>query len=568
MGRRVLVVGGTGAFGSRLVRGLVARSGFGVVIAARDGARAEAFARELRAAHPGRDVAALAMDAARVGPEALRATGAFLLVDAAGPWQGASYGLPRAGIAAGMHVLDLADARDYVAGFGPALDGAARDAGVVALTGASSTPALSNAVLDSLLAGWRGVDRVEVAISPGNRAPRGGSVVRAILSYAGRPVRVFEGGTWRDRPGWGMTVRREVPGIGRRWLSLCETPDLDVLPARFAPRRGAVFRAGLELTPLHLGLWAASLAVRARLLRSLVPFAGAARRIAAAFDGFGSDRGGMVVEAFGTDAEGRAARACWTLLAEAGDGPEVPTLPALAAIRAVAEGRVAAGARACVGVVPLPVIEAEFAAHRIACRIVLERPRPLFETALGGAVFARLPEPLRRLHAPGWFTASEGKAEVEGPAGPVAALVARLIGFPARAATVPVRVEMDADAAGERWTRRFGAHRFSSRLRPARAAGRVIERFGPLDFELELPADGAGLRLVVRRWWLLGLPLPRFLAPLSDAREFVDEAGRFRFDVEVRLPLGLGRVVRYRGWLVPCPDAQARASPSRSQRAR
>jgi hypothetical protein len=34
----------------------------------------------------------------------------------------------------------------------------------------------------------------------------------------------------------------------------------------------------------------------------------------------------------------------------------------------------------------------------------------------------------------------------------------------------------------------------------------------------------------------------------------VDEAGRFTFDVGLHLPLGLKRVVRYRGWLMPDGD--------------
>src|SRR5262249_31754326 len=156
---------------------------------------------------------------------------------------------------------------DFVAGFG-ALDAAARAAGVVALTGASSTPALSHAVLDRLTAGWQRIDRIEIAISPGNRAaPRGLAVIRSILSYAGRPVRVFAGGRGRGRRGGGRTRRRGMPGLGRRWLSLCETPDLDLVPARFAPRDAAVFRAGLELSVMHLGLLCASLPVRAGLMR-------------------------------------------------------------------------------------------------------------------------------------------------------------------------------------------------------------------------------------------------------------------------------------------------------------
>jgi len=183
---------------------------------------------------------------------ALAATGAGIVVDAAGPFQAGDYRLARAAIAAGLDYVDLADARGFVAGFGQ-LDDAARAAGVTLLTGASSTPALSNAVLERLTREWRRIDSVEIAISPGNRAPRGLAVVRSILSYAGRPVRVLLDGRWTTRPGWGLTVRRGMPGLGRRWQSLCETPDLDLVPRRFAVRRSVLFRAGLALSPLHLG---------------------------------------------------------------------------------------------------------------------------------------------------------------------------------------------------------------------------------------------------------------------------------------------------------------------------
>lgn len=77
------------------------------------------------------------------------------------------------------------------------------------------------------------------------------------------------------------------------------------------------------------------------------------------------------------------------------------------------------------------------------------------------------------------------------------------------------------------------------------------ERFGLLAFRVAVPADNTGLRVVVQGWRCLGVPLPLALAPLGDARESEDAEGRFRFDVTVRMPLGLGRVVRYRGWLAP-----------------
>ncbi len=363
---RVLIVGGTGVFGERLVTGLLRRTALNVVIAGRHEARLAAMVQRCDAIPDaaGR-TSALVMDARTVTPDRLIATGAFAVVDAAGPFQGGDYRLAEASIAAGIHYIDLADARDFVAGFS-VLDTAAKQAGVVALTGVSTTPALSNAVLEALTAGWRAVDGVEIAISPGNRAPRGLAVVRAILSYAGRPVRVFTHGAWRTRPGWGMTVRRDMPGLGRRWLSLVETPDLDIVPARFMVTSSAVLRAGLEMPLLHLGLLATSLPVRLGLVRSLAPLARSFRWVAGLLERFGTDRGGMTVEAIGTDQNGDKVSGIWSLVAEAGDGPFVPTLPALAVLRALDEGRITRpGASACVGVLPLADIEAEFTLYRI-----------------------------------------------------------------------------------------------------------------------------------------------------------------------------------------------------------
>jgi saccharopine dehydrogenase-like NADP-dependent oxidoreductase len=365
----ILVVGGTGAFGSRLVDGLIATTDLGVIIAGRDLPRAEA-----RAVVAGTSRAkALRLDAATITADALRATGAAVVVDAAGPFQGADYRLARAAIAAGIHYVDLADARDFVVGFGM-LDAEARAAGVIAMTGASSTPALSNAVLDRLTTGWQRIHIVEIAISPGNRnSPRGLSVIRAILSYVGRPVRVFAEGEWRAEPGWGRPVRKLMPGLGRRWLSLCETPDLDLIPARFSPRDRAIFRAGLELSVMHLGLYAAGLLIRFRLLRSLLPFAHALLWVAQRLKGFGSDCGGMMVEATGIDVAGNPIRATWSLVADAGDGPAIPTLPALAAVRGLMDGSLLQpGARPCAGVLDLDAISREFARYRITTEITTD----------------------------------------------------------------------------------------------------------------------------------------------------------------------------------------------------
>lgn len=553
MNQRVLVIGGTGGFGRRLVEGLIATTDLAVVIGSRDRSRGQTLAAAFA---PGR-AEAIALDRGTVTEEALRSTGAFAVVDAAGPFQGADYRLARAAIAAGMHYLDLADARDFVAGFG-ALDAEARGAGLIALTGASSTPALSHAVLDRMTAGWQRIDSVEIAISPGNKAsPRGLAVLRSILSYAGRLVRAFTDGEWVTRPGWGMTTRREMRGLGQRWLSLCETPDLDLAPARFAPRDAALFRAGLELSVLHLGLLVASLPVRLGLLRSLARFSRLFRWLAERLARFGSDSGGMLVEASGVDAEGARVQAEWSLLARDGDGPYVPTLPALAVLRTMAAGTIPPpGARACVGVVDLAAIEREFARYHIDAELAIRRIPSPFEAILG-ADFARLPEPVRRLHSLSENTVAAGLADIDVAPQALARLLCRLAGLPQSGREVPVSVSFRLDERdGEYWERRFARRRYAGGMRAGQGAdaGLLVERFGPFELRHRLSTSGDGLAWRLVGWRLLGMPLPRWTLPDIRCLERAD-GERFRFDIDVSFPL-IGPVIHYRGWLVPAEPAE------------
>jgi hypothetical protein len=544
--KAVLVVGGAGGFGRLLVRGLAAGTDFEIVIAGRDLARAEQAAQAT-----GPRARAVRLDRSAAIASELRPCGAFAVVDAAGPFQGADYRLAHAAVGAGMHYVDLADARDFVGGFG-SLDKAAREAGVTLVTGASSTPGLSTAVLDRLTQDWRRVDRVEVAIAPGNKVgPRGLSVLRSVLSYCGRPVRIFDQGRWRTRPGWGMTVRRELPGVGRRWLSLCETPDLDIAVRRFAVREAAVFRAGLELPALHFGLLLLSLLVRARLVSSLLPLAESMRRAAALSAHFGSDRGGMIVEACGADADDVPVHARWSLVAEAGDGPVVPSLPALAVLRAIGEGRTRPGAHLCADVVDLPAIEREFAPYRISARQELLQAASPFRQILGPG-FDLLPDPVRRLHGLAARCETAGLAEVAVARGLLPWLMCRVAGLPAAGADVPVAVSFRPDGQGrEYWQRQFARRRYASWMRPGTgaAAGLLVERLRPFEFRFRLSpaADGLEWRLVA--WRLLGVPLPSWTLPQIRCRETGD-GRRFVFDIDVRFPL-IGPVIHYRGWLLP-----------------
>lgn len=80
-----------------------------------------------------------------------------------------------------------------------------------------------------------------------------------------------------------------------------------------------------------------------------------------------------------------------------------------------------------------------------------------------------------------------------------------------------------------------------------------------MSFELDLQVQDGFMSLSVRRGWFFNIPLPRFLLPESDSREFVQD-GVFHFDVSIIAPLGGGLIVRYQGQLKP--DSECSEGPS------
>ena len=541
--KRVLVLGGYGVFGGRVAERL-ADDGFEVVVAGRSRRKAEAFC----AGRPG--LIAAAVDRDNGFEAALRRLAPWAVVDAAGPFQKLDYGVPEACTAAGAHYVDLADARGFVTGTG-ALDAAARAAGVSVISGASSVPALSGAVVRSLTAGMDLVTKVELSISASNRATVGDSVVRAMLSYAGRSFPVRRAGRWETARGWTQPRRERyaLPGaesLRPRWTALADVPDVQLLPERLPGQPGVSFRAGAELPLQTWALAAAALLVRLRLLRSaerLAPLVPTLRRLTGRL---GSDTSAMTVEVWGRTG-GRRLRRRWTLIAERGDGPHIPALAAPLLLRRLRDGGLPPGARDAGELLDLadfePALSALAVRHAAA---EADAPAPVYRQVMGPR-FDALPPAVRAMHDVLSEAGAAGRADVERGLHLLARLAARLFGFPPEGRAVPVHVGFFEDARGLRWERDFAGRRFASRAQAA--DGLLEERFGPLRFRFELRSEPNGLSMHLQGWSVGPLPLPRALAPGGTAREW-EADGRFWFDVPITLP-GAGLVVRYRGWLLP-----------------
>ena len=356
----VLVLGGYGNFGKRIARGLN-RHGVPVVVAGRDADKAAALAAELGAR-------SLAFDVRHDLPDVLRRERPSVVVHTAGPFQGADYGVARACIAAGVAYVDLADGRDFVRDFA-VLDAEAKAAGVTLVSGASTVPGLSSAVIEHLRPAFSRLDAIDFGISPGQRTERGLATFRAILSYAGRRLRPFPG---RAAPfGWLDLHSQVYPVFGRRWLSACDIPDLDLLPAAYG-FKAIRFGAGIEVAPLMFVMAALAWLIKAGLPLDLPRLAPLLKGATDLFNPFGSDTGGMHVTLTGEDHEGRPLETRWFIVAGNGDGPQIPCVPGILLAKRLHEKDpglgtdvLVPGAFACVGLIKLEDYLAELKPYAV-----------------------------------------------------------------------------------------------------------------------------------------------------------------------------------------------------------
>lgn len=541
---KILILGGYGTFGGRLAQSLADLDCLHLVIAGRSEAKAKAFC----AAFEGR-AAVTALQLERDQGARLAGLALDLVVDASGPFQtygDEPYGFIRAAIAAGVPYLDLADGADFVRGIA-SLDTAARAAGVFALSGVSSFPVLTAAVVRAL-APEGGVTKVTAGIAPSPFAGVGLNVMRAVVGYAGEPVKLWRCGKAAEAPGLAESLRYTVAPPGRLPLrstrfSLVEVPELQLLPDELPDLQDIWVGAGPVPEVLHVALNGLAKMRARHALPNLAPasafFYWVLNRMR-----FGEHRGGMFVEVEVGD-EQRS----WHMLAEGDDGPIIPVMAVEVLVRKMLSGdQPEPGARAATRALELADYDDAFAGRKIFQGRRRVEHGPLYRRVLGLA-FEDLPAAVRDLHDVSTERRWQGRAQVRRARGLLARVFGWTLGLPPAAEDVPVDLTFTPFEGGERWERRFGDHALRSVQREGR--GRSVhlidESFGPVTVSLALVRDGDKLLVIPRRCRVLGIPVPGFLLPGGDTYE-TGEGARFRFHVEFVVPV-IGWIATYEGWL-------------------
>lgn len=352
--KKIVVLGGYGNFGKRIVESLANVENITIYVAGRNKDKAISCISQL-AGHSKAQLSPLAIDIfAADFDKQLSSLAPFLVIHTSGPFQGQDYRVPKACIEAGAHYIDLADDRRFVCDIAE-LDSLAKEKNVLAVSGASSVPGLSSTVIEHYQSQLSSLTSIDLAIAPGNKAERGLATVKAILSYTGHTLNVFKDGSWQDVYGWMDSRINDFGGyVGKRRLANVDVPDLEIFPNRYKVEERVSFQAGLELSILHQTMVGMAALAKRGFIKSWEPLAKSIVATSNLFLPFGTDEGAMEVLLKGFNQADEQTTIKWTLYAPKGNGPYIPTLSTIIlAKKLIADSPLEAGAKPCVGLFSL-----------------------------------------------------------------------------------------------------------------------------------------------------------------------------------------------------------------------
>lgn len=351
--RTIVILGGYGNFGKRIAENLAGISGISLVIAGRSMEKASLFAAQIQ--NSASIISSLQIDINEVGFELkLKKLSPFIVIHTCGPFQNQDYRVPIVCISIGAHYIDLADDRRFVCDIN-SLNHSAAQNGVTVVSGASSVPGLSSVVIDHYRNKFSEIESIDIAIAPGNKAERGEATVRGILSTTGHAFEVYSKKQWRKALGWMEPRRLDFGGsVGRRWLANVDVPDLELFPRRYSVRDSVRFQAGLELAWLHLTMVTMAYLAKIGLVKDWSRLTKVLMKTSDLFSCFGTDKGGMEISIKGKDQDGEQMQLTWSLYADDGAGPHIPTISAIVVARKLLAGKIRQrGAFPCLGLFTL-----------------------------------------------------------------------------------------------------------------------------------------------------------------------------------------------------------------------
>jgi len=292
---KIIVLGGYGAVGSRICTAIAQIPYVECVIAGRHPRRARRLAKTISASTLEIDV----NDEAQVEQEL---AGAFLVVNAAAPFQQQSLAVPEYCAKNGVHYIDLADDRNYVNEV-LRLNAQAKRSGSQLVTGAASMPALAGVLVDSLTEYFDKINEIRAFKVGGNKVPYGRASVFSLLSKIGSTTRCKRRGRWTEPYCWSEPRKVVFPSpLGKRRTYIYDVPAPDHF-ARAYDVQTATFRMGFHSRLFNRGLGLLGWLRRIGLLKQLSRYSGLLRAITQRFRRSGKAGFAIQVQVQGTEGD-------------------------------------------------------------------------------------------------------------------------------------------------------------------------------------------------------------------------------------------------------------------------
>ena len=190
---------------------------------------------------------------------------------------------------------------------------------IIAISGASTVPGLSAAVIDHFLRDeFSEIHEIESCITPGNQTPRGLATMQSVLSYCGTNYKSLEDGKMVDIIGWQGIERVTLPEVGERIVLNCEIPDLELFPEMYPTLKTNRFKAGLELNVFNYALYLMSHVTQLGIYKNWAALAPLLKPMSEMLYRFGSKLGGMQMTLKGLDRHGKSKTITWNIIADKG----------------------------------------------------------------------------------------------------------------------------------------------------------------------------------------------------------------------------------------------------------
>lgn len=350
MTRRVLIIGGYGNFGSFIAKSLASEKNIKLLIGGRSLEKAEEFCRTIIAENTPTPIA---LDIHKNLGDVLEKYKPDIVIHTSGPFQNQDYDVAQKCIEYGAHYIDLADAREFVVNIDK-LNAKAKKSGVAIISGASSVPCLTSAIIDHYIDDFLSLEEIDYGITTAQKTNRGLATTAAILGYTGKPFETLVDSQMEEVYGWQNIHMHKYEGLGHRFLGNCDVPDLTLFPKRYPTIKTQRFYAGIEVPFIHIGLWSLSWLVRLALIKNLKTAAPFLLKMSRLFDVFGSDKSAFHMDMTGKDRRGKKKKVTFQIVARSGDGPYIPCTPAILLAKKLAAGTLDfMGATPCIGLITM-----------------------------------------------------------------------------------------------------------------------------------------------------------------------------------------------------------------------